>query len=187
VFSQYQQRKTSHIREERWAYLFALACTNNTQLLDTLLSYIARGQLISTRDQYRATLYLSMNSDGAEKVFSYFDNSWSTVPSGMNKFEILRYITSSYADQAGLSKLNSLISKHPPQSEEQQAAFTQMVLTVEQNINWSTFNGNALRDWLIAINGPRSDKAPRMEAPLPISTLNFWYSVGAYSSPELYK
>ena len=43
VFNQYIARKSSQIREERYAYLFALTCTSDTALLD---EWVGRCQYI---------------------------------------------------------------------------------------------------------------------------------------------
>jgi len=179
MFNQYRNRILTNFREERYQYLYAMACTTDTDVLDSLLSYIVRG-VIAPRDQYRATLYLAMNPAGAEKIFAYFDNSWTTVPSSIGRFTILEYITSTFADQAGLNKLNAFIAKNPPQSDAHRSLFNQMTLTVQQNINWLTINGNSLRDWLVNANGGsmRSRSSSRA-IPLPISAIDYWHSIDA--------
>lgn len=40
VYSQYQARKASQVRYERYAYLIGLSCTTNQELIDTLVEYI---------------------------------------------------------------------------------------------------------------------------------------------------
>jgi aminopeptidase N len=172
VFDQYQVRRGTPIRDERNSYLYGLACSKDSVTLDRLLTYIVGGVQIATRDQYRATLYLAMNPLGVDKVWNYFDNQWSTVPSGMSKFTVMRYITQVWADQASLDKLNAFIAKNPPTSQSQWSSFNQMQLTVAQNVAWMNANQDSLRDWVIA-HSPAATSA-RSTFEFPVDPLAFW-------------
>ena len=76
-------------------------------------------------------------------------------------------------------QLNALIAKNPPQSDAQWSSFNQMTLTVQQNINWLTVNGNSLRDWLVNVNGGSTMSSSPRAMPLPISAIDYWHSMDA--------
>ena len=73
-------------------------------------------------------------------------------------------------------QLNSFISAHPPGSSSESNLYTQIVLLVEQNIDWLNNNGDALRDWL-QLHQPSRDLTGSAIYRLPVSTQQHWASV----------
>jgi aminopeptidase N len=176
-YEQYQARKLSQVREERYAYLIGATCTTDVGLLDLYLTYLVRGE-IPARDMYRATLYLSQNPTGADILWNYFDNSWDVVPSRMSKFTILKYITQTWATEEQLASLTGLIEKYPPSTESQWNLFNQMTLTVQQNIVWLGDNQDSLMEWLETETGPlRLRSHPKIGRRLPVSIGTHWRSL----------
>jgi hypothetical protein len=75
-----------------------------------------------------------------------------------------------------MMQLKAFIAKNPPQSDAQLLSFNQMILTVQQNINWYTANNQSLKDWLVAINGATSTSRSTARL-MPASPLDYWYSM----------
>jgi hypothetical protein len=150
VWDQYQKRRPSPIREERYAYLFGLACSFDTIWQERYLNYIIRGELIDARDQNTALGYMVKSNVGLPIVWNYLDNSWGTVPSGINKFNALRAIVGTLYDQNGLDQFDAFVSKNPAQSQWELENYIQFRLIIVQNMDWYAANEASLSEWLVA-------------------------------------
>jgi aminopeptidase N len=144
----YLNRKSSQIRDERYAYLFGLSCTSDTVLLDRYLDELTVQSNIAQRDRNTATQYLAVLDYGGSILWDYLDANWSSVRSGINRWTSLNNIIAGFSTAAQATQLNDFIGRHPPLSEYERNQYAQMVLLVQQNIDWRTNNANALRDWL---------------------------------------
>jgi aminopeptidase N len=163
AFNQYQARRTSPFNDERYAYLYGMACTTDDNWITTYLNYIVRGVEIYTRDQTTALNYLVMSNSGRSHVWQYFHNSWTSVPSTISKFTILRNIVSTWSTQADLNNFLDFVAIYPPSSDSQRELFVQMELIIRQNIDWVTANADDLQQWL-ADNAPGAASASRQSA-----------------------
>jgi hypothetical protein len=175
-FNEYLSRKGSMIREERYAYLFGLACSNVQTNVNRYLEELI-GPNIQAKDKNTAAGYLALNDYGATLLFTYLDSNWS-APAFSGKFTTLQTIVSGYVDQAGLDQLNAFIERHPPTSQSETNLYAQMVLTVERNIAWVAQNADSLGDWLRERTTLSHEAmAAKLHAPLSISPANHWRHV----------
>jgi aminopeptidase N len=182
--TEYTSRKSSQVREERYAYLFGLSCTNLRANLNAYMTALI-GDGIATRDKNTAAGYLALNDIGAVLMWDYLDNNWlSTAFSG--KFTTLTTITNGFSSQAGLDQLRLFIERHPATSQSEINSYDQMILNVQQNIQWLQNNTDGLADWL-------SSKTLRDDArdPLLVSSVHHWTNIAAMyerdsSSAELF-
>jgi len=177
VFNEYQRRRSSPITDERYAYLYGMACTTDLLLLDAYLNYIVRGEQIATRDQTTALNYLIQNIQGRQLVWNYFQNSWSTVPATISKFTVLRNIVSTWYESSDLNSFNKFLATHPPSNESQRNLFVQMNLLIQQNIDWVAANANQVDQWLQTQLPLSNVPVQRMAAPLPVSPLTYEFSL----------
>lgn len=173
-FNQYQYRMESPIREERYAYLFGLACS--PPHMQTYLTQLISGG-IASRDVNTAAGYMALTDTGALLLLNYLDQNWDT-PAFSAKFSTMQTIVSGFNGETGLERLISFIDRHPPRTESERNLYAQMVLTVQQNLAWLRDNSDPLRDWLSA-RTPMNDEqlAARMHQPLPISPIHHWMHV----------
>lgn len=175
VFQQYQNRRATPFFEERYAYLFGMACTSDSAWVDIYLNYIIRGEQIATRDQNQALRYLVQNSMGLAAVWTYFDNSWNTVPSTISKFTILRNIVSTFSTAEEDAKFNNFVAKYPPQTDSQLASYRGTQLIMTQNMEWVNANEASLQDWLAAANAQKTTST--LGAMLPASPIDFEFEL----------
>jgi len=176
VLNQYIQRKTTPFREERWSYLFALSCSTDTNYQSQYLNYIIRGDLVSTRDQTQALRYMVQSRVGLPIVWSYFDNSWNTVPSSISKFSILENIATTFFTTEESAQFNNFVNKYPPATNSQLEIYRRIDKTILQNIEWVNNNADSLSDWLND-NLPPPSTTSKMMDPMPSSAFDFWYSM----------
>jgi aminopeptidase N len=176
AFNQYLNRKLSPIREERYVYLFGMACSADSQWHDRLLSYITQGTLISTRDANTALFYMTQSRVGLPVVWNYLLNSWSSVPSFINKLSALQSIAEKLSDSSALDEFYRFVASYPPQSQAQVNAFNRIELTIKQNVDFLTANRDGLFNWLDT-NLPLAAKKTNQKAtqsPLPVSPAAYW-------------
>jgi len=179
-FSEYLNRVSSQIRDERYAYLYGLACTNFQPNLHAYMSALTTtsSSSIASRDKNTAAGYLALNDYGAILLWDYLDNNWSS-PAFSGKFTTLTAIANGFSGQSGLDQLNSFIQRHPPTSATERNSYAQMILTVEQNIRWLNNNRDELRDWLAAQTAQTDPEtlASRMYPRLAVSPIHHWINV----------
>lgn len=174
VFEQYQKRRNSIFYEERYAYLFGLACSSDTVWQDRLLNYIVRGELIEIRDQNQALNYMTLSRVGMPIVWNYLDNSWTTVPSTINKLARLRNIILTFGDSSGSIRFNNFVGKYPPTSQSDLESYRQMDLLILENIDWMTANQDELSDWFDAQVPSFKTRTIDARLQLPISPMSAW-------------
>jgi hypothetical protein len=148
VYDQYTSRKASPIREERFAYLYGVACTSDANRLRSFLDDIVGGVKIASRDQSRALSYLTQNNVGVQIVWNYLDSSWNTVPSSIGRYTALRNVISTFYDAAGLASFDAFVAKYPASTETAKREYIQDRLIIQQNIDWITANEQSLATWL---------------------------------------
>jgi aminopeptidase N len=148
VNGQYQNRRTSQMRDERYAYLYGLACSKDLPTLDGFLNDIIGGVQIAVRDQNQALTYLIQNNLGRSLVWTYLDGNWNTVPSTISKLTALRSVISTFYDAAGLASFDAFVAKYPASTQSTQEQYFQMRLIIQQNIDWITANEQSLATWL---------------------------------------
>jgi hypothetical protein len=173
VFNEYQRRRSSPINEERYAYLYGMACTRDTAWLETYLNYIIRGVQIDSRDQTQALNYLIQNRAGTGLVWNYLQNSWSTVPTSIGKFTVLRNIAATWYTEGDLTSFDQFVDSHPPSTESERNLFVQMHFLIRQNIDWVAANADELDQWLNS-QLPRQS-VQQLAVPLPVSPFAYVY------------
>jgi hypothetical protein len=175
-FDQYQARKTSQIREERYAYLYGSACTNDNSLLDRLLVELQTS--VASRDRNRLAQYLSQREYGAQILWNFLDTNWNNLPSGLGRVTQLTNIALGFSTQAELDNLHAFFSRHPPTGSEE-TLYTNLSLDVESNIIWLNTEGAGLQAWLEA-NQPANVNVEMLNgAPfaLPVPSMEHWQAV----------
>jgi aminopeptidase N len=148
VYDQYTSRIASPIREERFAYLYGVACSPDTNWLQKFLDDIVGGVTIASRDQNQALTYLTQNNIGVQLVWNYLDSNWNTVPSSIGKFTALRNVISTFYDAAGLALFDAFVAKYPASTDSTAQQYIQDRLIIQQNIDWITANEQSLATWL---------------------------------------
>jgi len=182
AFNQYLERKLSPIREERYVYLFAMACSSDSQWHDRFLSYIVQGNLISTRDANTALTYMTQSRVGLPIVWNYLLNTWSSVPSFINKLTALQNIANKLSGSSALDEFNNFVVRYPPKNQAEVNGFNRIALTITQNTDFLSANADALFNWLDA-NLPLAAKTASRKmafSTLPASPATYWdsFSVG---------
>jgi len=172
-FTEYTNRRSSQDRENRYIYLGALACTNYQPNLHTYMNELI-GPNIASRDKNTAARYLAYNNYGSILLWNYLDENWDS-PAFSAKFSVLTIISSGFSGQTGLQQLTSFISRHPARSTSEENSYTQMILNVEQNIDWLYKNRDPLRDWLSV--HVSQDKPRIQQKSVPVSPMQFWKRV----------
>jgi len=176
-FAEYQRRASSQVREERYSYLYGLACTSfQSNLVSYLNELIGTG--IASRDKNTAAGYLALNNYGAVLLWNYLDQNWTSAAFS-GRFTTLTKIVDGFSNQAGLDQLLAFIERHPAMSQSEENSYTQMLLKVRQNITWLEINRDSLRDWLAARTGGTDldTLSRRMRTPLPVSPVYHWVNV----------
>jgi aminopeptidase N len=184
-FDQYVARKTSQIREERYAYLYGSACTNDNSLLDRLLVELGTSS-VASRDRNRLAQYLSQREYGAQILYDYLDVNWNSLPSGIGRVTQLTNIALGFSTQAELDDLVAFLSRHPPTNSEE-TLYTNLILDVEANINWLNTEGAGLQAWLEAHQPANVHVEMLNGAPfaLPVPSMEHWQAVRESYRSEL--
>lgn len=178
AFEEYLNRKSTPIREERLAYLFGMACSFDTTWQSRLLSYIVGGNLIDTRDANTALFYMTQHIVGRPIVWDYLTNSWNTVPSFINKFATLRYITDTYYEPSRSNEFNNFVGNYPPTTESDLESIRQIDKKINQNMDFTSTNAQVLLDWLVENGSSAGKRAKRSLQPvMPISPMAYWDSL----------
>jgi len=186
-FNVYVSRKTSQIRDERYAILFGLACTNYQPNLHLYLNELI-GPNIASRDKNTAANYLALNNYGAILLWNYLDENWNNAAFS-GRFSTLQTIVNGFSGETGLNQLLWFIERHPAQSATEENSYTQMILTVEQNTRWLAENKDALRDWLSVHTAKATpDTLERnMRRRFPVDPIHHWMHLSSLDQDsELY-
>lgn len=157
----YINRKSTQIRDERYAYLFGLSCTQDDALLDRYLDELTVESNIASRDRNTATQYLAVLDYGGAILWNYLDANWDAVRSGINRWTTLNNIIAGFSTTEDAERLNDFIGRHPARSEGERNNYAHAVLLVEQNIQWRIDNANDLVIWLAS--NPQRVHAIRQE------------------------
>lgn len=185
-FDQYMARKSSQIREERYAYLFGCACTSDPALLDRLLTELETN--VASRDRNRLAQYLSQTAYGGQILYNYLDANWNSLPGGISRMTQLRNVAMGFSTQAQLDELYAFKARHPPASQSETTSYTNLILDVEANVQWVQTEGPALEQWLLAHQpaGLNVEMRNGRALNLPNSAMEHWAGVHESYRSDLY-
>jgi len=153
-FDQYLARKSSQIIEERRAYLYGCSCTTDNKLLDRLLELFPSS--VASRDRNILAQYLSQSDYGAQILWNYLDDNWDNLTAtstfyqirGLNRMTQLTNVALGFTTESELIKLDAFKANHPPSNGTETTSYTNLILDIENNIEWLNREGPDLQQWL---------------------------------------
>ncbi|KAF1387135.1 hypothetical protein PFLUV_G00102120 [Perca fluviatilis] len=147
------QFKNATVASEASKLMSALACTNNTQLLERYLSYTLNSTMIRKQDATSVITSVASNSLGQSLAWDFVREQWEYMFTqyGVGSFSfasMISGVTARFSTPAELQQLVEFEEKH------RAAGFGSATLAVEQalertraNINWLQKNKQEILDW----------------------------------------
>lgn len=177
VFDQYNKRKESQSADERFAYLLALSCSSNQNIVQNYFNELTTGNSIAPRDLNQAVKYFVSTFKGANLFWDYITQNWKIVNPSINKFQTIGTITSSWKTEADYTKMTTFINSLTDLSSSQRNSLIQSSLKVEQNIRWFADNRKPLKDWMLANSSPSINEMRMEKMRIPVTFTSHWRSL----------
>ncbi|KAG8012294.1 Aminopeptidase N [Nibea albiflora] len=149
----WSQFKNATLASEANKLMSALACTNNTFLLERYLSYTLNSTLIRKQDATSVITYVASNRVGQDLAWDFVREQWDYMFTqyGVGSFNfasLISGVTQRFSTPAELEQLERFVDEHKT------AGFGTATLAVEQalektkaNINWLQENKQEILDW----------------------------------------
>ncbi|XP_076590003.1 aminopeptidase N-like [Chaetodon auriga] len=149
----WSQFKSATVASEASRLMSALACTNNTQLLQRYLSYTLNSTLIRKQDATTVITSVASNTVGQDLAWDFVREKWEYMFTqyGVGSFSfasLISGVTARFSTHAELEELEQFVEQHSA------AGFGSATLAVEQalertraNINWLQQNKQEILDW----------------------------------------
>ncbi|XP_041794551.1 aminopeptidase Ey [Chelmon rostratus] len=149
----WSQFKKATIASEASKLMSALACTNNTKLLERYLSYTLNSTLIRKQDATSVITSVASNRVGQDLAWDFVREQWEYMFTqyGVGSFSfasLISGVTARFSTPAELQQLEQFVEQHSA------AGFGTATLAVEQalertraNINWLQQNKQEILDW----------------------------------------
>ncbi|KAK9517298.1 hypothetical protein VZT92_025181 [Zoarces viviparus] len=153
------QFKNATVASEASKLMSALACSNNTQLLQRLLSYTLNSAMIRKQDATSVITSVASNRVGQSLAWDFVREQWEHMFTeyGVGSFSfasLISGVTARFSTPAELQQLVEFEEKH------RAAGFGSATLAVEQalertraNINWVQQNKREILDWFRSQTG----------------------------------
>ncbi|XP_075932322.1 aminopeptidase N-like [Anarhichas minor] len=155
----WSQFKNATVASEASKLMSALACSNNTQLLQRLLSYTLNSAMIRKQDATSVITSVASNRVGQSLAWDFVREQWEYMFTeyGVGSFSfasLISGVTARFSTPAELQQLEEFEEKH------RAAGFGSATLAVEQalertraNINWLQQNKREILDWFKSQTG----------------------------------
>ncbi|XP_034542646.1 aminopeptidase N-like [Notolabrus celidotus] len=151
----WDQYKNALLASEASKLMSALACTNNTQLLERYLSYTLNPDMIRKQDATFVITSVASNRMGQNLAWDFVREQWDYMFTqyGVGSFSfasMISGVTARFSTYAELHQLEQFVNKHSA------AGFGSATLAVEQalertrsNIKWLEHNKDEILSWLL--------------------------------------
>eukprot|EP00058_Branchiostoma_floridae_P026835 XP_002612326.1 hypothetical protein BRAFLDRAFT_122509 [Branchiostoma floridae] len=139
---------------EQTLLISALACTQDTDTLNTYLERSQDDSLVRRQNGPLVVRYIGRNSVGKSVAWSFLRDNWDFYfdtydGTSFTMTGIVEDVTSQFSTQEDLDELETFLAAHPNQGTATQA-FSQAVENTQANIRWRRDNEDKLRTWLQA-------------------------------------
>uniref|UniRef100_UPI0037E90B65 aminopeptidase Ey-like n=1 Tax=Semicossyphus pulcher TaxID=241346 RepID=UPI0037E90B65 len=150
----WSQYKNANIASEASKLMAALACTNNTQLLERYLSYTLNPAMIRKQDATSVITSVASNIVGQSLAWDFVREQWEYMFTqyGVGSFSfasMISGVTARFSTPAELQQLEEFVDEH------EAAGFGTATLAVKQasertraNIKWLQENKSRILSWL---------------------------------------
>ncbi|KAM9352585.1 aminopeptidase N-like [Symphorus nematophorus] len=158
----WSQFKNASLASEASKLMYALACTDNTQLLERYLSYTLIPTMIRKQDATSVITAVASNRVGQSLAWDFVRENWEYMFTqyGVGSFSfasLISGVTARFSTPAELQQLEEFVKKH------EAAGFGSATLAVDQalertraNIKWLEQNKQEVLDWLMSQTGRQS-------------------------------
>ncbi|XP_042268842.1 aminopeptidase Ey-like [Thunnus maccoyii] len=155
----WSQFKNASSASEASKIMSALACTNNTQLLERYLSYTLNSNMIRKQDVSSVITSVASNRVGQSLAWDFVRAQWKYMftqygVGSISFASIISGVTARFSTTAELQQLEEFVEEHSA------AGFGSATLAVEQalestraNINWLQQNKREILDWFTSQTG----------------------------------
>uniref|UniRef100_A0A3Q4GW62 Aminopeptidase n=1 Tax=Neolamprologus brichardi TaxID=32507 RepID=A0A3Q4GW62_NEOBR len=153
------QFKIASVANEANKLMFALACTNNTELLNRYLSYTLNSTIIRKQDATSVITSVASNRAGQKLAWDFVRNHWEYMFTeyGVGSFSfasMITGVTARFSTPAELQELKEFVEAHSA------TGFGSATLAVDQalertrmNIKWLQTNKQEILNWFNSQNG----------------------------------
>ncbi|XP_019619807.1 PREDICTED: aminopeptidase N-like [Branchiostoma belcheri] len=137
---------------EQTLLLPALACTQDTDILQTFLERSKDDGLVRKHSAPLVVRYVGGNSVGKSVAWSFLRDNWDFYfdnydDQAFTMTGVVEDVTRQFSTQEDLEQLETFLAAHPNQGTATQA-FSQAVGNTQANIRWRRNNEDKLRAWL---------------------------------------
>uniref|UniRef100_A0A3P9D9G5 Aminopeptidase n=1 Tax=Maylandia zebra TaxID=106582 RepID=A0A3P9D9G5_9CICH len=155
----WSQFKIASVANEANKLMFALACTNNTELLNRYLSYTLNSTIIRKQDATSVITSVASNRAGQKLAWDFVRNHWEYMFTeyGVGSFSfasMITGVTARFSTPAELQELKEFVEAHSA------TGFGSATLAVDQalertrmNIKWLQTNKQEILNWFNSQNG----------------------------------
>ncbi|XP_063336384.1 aminopeptidase N-like [Pelmatolapia mariae] len=155
----WSQFKIASVANEANKLMFALACTNNIELLNRYLSYTLNSTIIRKQDATSVITSVASNRAGQKLAWDFVRNHWEYMFTeyGVGSFSfasMITGVTARFSTPAELQELKEFVEAHSA------TGFGSATLAVDQalertrmNIKWLQTNKQEILNWFNSQNG----------------------------------